>query len=124
MTVKTVTKQEFGSLVDKILGELSYSKAENISGISGEYLRKMRMGRVPSEDVIARFADAFKERGADLTALRIAAGYEQPSDVVERVAMALRCDKILTDKGKQQVLDLVKELRDKYGEPGGDAKKD
>lgn len=71
----------------------------------------MKMGAVPSEAVLERFA---KGLNADLSALRRAAGYEQPSDPVEAVELALRNVESIPEEGKRQIREFVESIRNKY----------
>ncbi len=110
MPIHTIIRPEFGEAVIKILDGVSPNQAAYKTGVSDEYIRKMAKGRVPSEVILQRFAEGL---GADLQALRIAAGYEQPSDPVERVELALR-GTTFTDAAKEQILDLIREMKEKY----------
>jgi hypothetical protein len=109
-------------LSEKLLNEKGIKPAEaaRLSGLHRATVYSIINGDKVGKDALTAFGNI----QGDPSPFLVAAGYEQPSDVVERVAMALRCDKILSEEGKQQVLEFVKEMRDKYGEPGGGAQKD
>jgi len=70
------------------------------------------MGHVPSETILECFA---KGTHADLTSLRIAAGYQPPLHVIQAVEMALRDIHGISDEGKQRIMEFVREAKEKYG---------
>jgi len=79
---------EFAIVVKEVCRGLSISKVAAYTGISFETIRKMVSdGHVPSEQMLERFATGMS---ADLTRLRVVAGYELPSDPVERCVISLR----------------------------------
>ena len=106
MTHRTVIKPEFGDAVRATLGDLSISQASYKTQISYEYMRKMTYGHVPSPDIIRRFAEGL---GVGAEPLLVVAGYEQPSDPVERVEVALRSNQQLSDAGVRRIMDFVRE---------------
>ena len=120
MPHSTIVKPEFGVLVKELMGDLSYMQVSYKTGISAEYLRLMVNGRVPSENMLQRFADGM---GADIKTLRIAAGYDQPADLVTRVEIALRSSNEISDQAKEDVLSFVREMVERYPpkKKGGDA---
>jgi hypothetical protein len=110
---------EFGVLVKSFLdkNELTYRAAAFGSGISAAYWNDMSEGRVPSEDIIARMAQAYVD--LDENALRQAAGYGpkmESMDPVEAVEFALRSQNGISDEGKKQILDFVRETQKRYSE--------
>jgi hypothetical protein len=92
MPVTTIIRPEFAQTISGIIEGLTNEQVTVRTGISSEYIRKMRSGLVPSEAIIGRFYEGLKDRGADLTKLRIAAGYEQSTDpiVAFKTAIALK----------------------------------
>lgn len=112
----------FGELVSDFLKRNSFTfrAAAFKSGISAAYWKDMSDGRVPSEDVIAKISGCFDD--LDENDLRAAAGYapnHEGMDAVKAVAIALRGQANLSDEGKQQILDFVKEVQERYGEQDG-----
>ena len=106
MAHRTVIKREFGDAVRAALGDLSISQASYKTQISYEYMRKMTYGHVPSPEIIRRFAEGL---GVDAEPLLVVAGYEQPSDPVERVEIALRGNEHLSDAGVRRIMEFVRE---------------
>lgn len=93
MPVETRISPEFGRLVSDIIGADSFGQVSIRTGISQAYLLQMKRGKVPSEQIIEKFAAGYADRGADLRALRLAAGYEPPVPFVlpvEDVDAAIR----------------------------------
>ncbi|MCK9570392.1 helix-turn-helix domain-containing protein [Candidatus Pacearchaeota archaeon] len=104
----TIIKKEFADAVREVLADITPNQASYKTGVSDEYIRKMASGRVPSEVIIERFANGM---GADLTKLRIAAGYEQSTNPVVAVNHALsQTVPNLSEFSKKQILDLVREV--------------
>lgn len=102
-------RPEFAEAVREAIGELSISQVAYKTGVSYEYVRTMvTYGRIPSEVVLHRFAEGL---GADLPTLRIAAGYDQPSDPVERVKTALNS---LPGPLEDYQVDRIRDLLEKY----------
>ena len=100
--------ERFKEAVRDALGDLSISQAAYKTGVSYEYVRTMASyGRIPSEPILGRFAEGL---GADLYKLRVAAGYEQPSDPVQRVQYALNGAPELSDVSKQMIVQFAKEV--------------
>jgi len=108
MPVETRIRPAFAEAVKAALGDLTFNQAAYKTGLSDEYIRKMAGGRVPSEHVISRFAAGL---GADLEKLRIAAGYAQPTDVVEAVDCALG-GVDLPEWAKEELRGAAEKLRD------------
>lgn len=109
--------KEFGELIKEFLdrNRLTFRAAAFGSNLSAAYWKDMSDGRVPSEDVISRIAECYED--LDENELRMAAGYAPRSesmDVVKAVEIALRGQKSIPDEGKQQILDLVKEVQQRY----------
>ena len=106
MPHRTIIKREFGDAVKAALGELSISQASYKTQISYEYIRKMGYGHVPSPEIIRRFAEGL---GIDPEPLLVTAGYEQPSDPIARVEIALRGNKQLSDAAVGRIIEFVRE---------------
>jgi hypothetical protein len=86
MPVKTVVRPQFAAAVRDALGGMRPAEASRLTEISDVYIYKMLAGRVPSEDIIHRFAEGLKK---DETTLRVAAGYEQPEDLRQYLSVCL-----------------------------------
>jgi transcriptional regulator with XRE-family HTH domain len=114
--VETRIREAFAAAVKAVLGEVTYNQAAYKTGLSDEYIRKMARGRVPSEAVLQRFAEGL---GADLQALRVAAGYERPTDPVERVEFALSGVDHLEDYQAEHLVRMIKQLAEKKKEGKG-----
>lgn len=82
MPVETRISQEFGRLVAELMENDSFGQGTIRAGISQGYLLAMKRGKVPTAGFVKKFADGYKDRGADLHKLMIAAGYEQPPEHV------------------------------------------
>ena len=106
MPHRTIIKPEFGDAVKAALGALSISQASYKTQISYEYIRKMGYGHVPSPDIIRRFAEGLS---IDPESLLVVAGYEQPSDPIVRVEIALRGNKQLSDAAVGRIIEFVRE---------------
>jgi len=111
MPQRVIIRTEFAIEVRQAMGELSPNQASYKTAISDEWIRKMLHGRVPSEEVLDRLARGLD---ADLQKLRIAAGYDQPADVITAVDLAMRCVDNISDEGKQQIRDFVKRIEKEY----------
>ena len=107
----TIIKEEFARVVKDFMRGLSAGQVSLKTGISYEYIRRMAYGHVPSEDVLKRFANGMN---VDLQTLRIAAGYEQPTDAVEAVALGLRGATNIPEDGKSQIIEFAKMIEEKY----------
>jgi hypothetical protein len=108
MPVETRVSEEFGRLVKKVMGEDSYGKATIKTGISQAYLYAMKGGKVPSREIVEKFAKGYKTA---VEPLMIAAGYTQPKDLVEVVRIALRKNDTLSEESRRIIEELVKERR-------------
>jgi hypothetical protein len=87
MAVETVYRPQFAEHLEKLFGSLTHEQAAIRTGISSEYLRKMRkLGLVPSESIVARIAAGMN---ADLHALRTAAGYASPAPLDEEKCISM-----------------------------------
>lgn len=107
----------FGQMVKTFLKEngLTFRAAALESSVSAAYWKDMSDGRVPSEEIITKISEAFE--GLDENDLLIAAGYAPKSEkmgAVKAVEFALRGQKNIPDDGKQQILDFVKQMEDRY----------
>lgn len=112
----------FGEIVKSFLvrNKLTFRAAAFQTSISAAYWKDMSDGRVPSEEVIARISDAFDD--LDENDLLLAAGYApkpEKMDAVRAVEFALRGHKNIPKEGKQQILNFVKEMEERYGGPAG-----
>ena len=88
------------------------------SSISAAYWKDMSDGRVPSEEIIERISRRFGD--LDENDLRAAAGYAlkpEKMDAVKAVEFALRGQKSIPDEGKQQIVEFVREMEERYGGP-------
>lgn len=108
---------EFGAIIKEFLREnsLTFRAAGLKSSVSAAYWKDMADGRVPSEEVIEKIAGAFER--LDENELRAAARYAPiPGrlDAVKAVEFALRGQKSISEDGKRQILDFVREIEDKY----------
>jgi hypothetical protein len=107
---------EFGNMIKVFLKErgMTFRGAGLASSISAAYWKDMSDGRVPSEEVIKRVSESFD--GVDENELRLAAGYMPRGglDAVTAVTIALRNQNSLPDEGKQQIVDFVKKIENKY----------
>ncbi len=104
MPQQVVVRPEFARAVLEELGGLTPNQASYKTQVSDEWIRKMTNGRVPSEAILQRFADGL---GADLTKLRIAAGYQQDPDV-EVALEALRGAK--TEATRRRMVEALKQI--------------
>jgi hypothetical protein len=108
---------EFGRLISEFLAakQITFRRASLQSGLSAAYWTDMAGGRVPSEDVIEKIAEAFQDINEN--ELRSAAGYAlKPGsiDPVEAVDFVLRGQDRLPEKAKREILDFVRETAEKY----------
>lgn len=109
--------REFGALVSRFLKEsrLTFRAVALETSISAAYWKDMADGRVPSEDIIARMCDRFAE--LDENELRVAAGYmPRPDgiDAVGAVEIALRGNRTISQEGKRQILEFVREKQEQF----------
>ena len=104
MPQNTVIREEFAQAMRLALCGLTPNQASYKVQVSDEWIRKMLKGRVPSEAIIHRIAV-----GLDVneTELLIAAGYEQPSDLVERCLISLRNSDI-SEEGIKAIEDFIR----------------
>ena len=114
---------KFGELISSFLkrNKLTFRAAALQSSVSAAYWKDMSDGRVPSEEIIARISDCFED--LDGNDLRSAAGYAikvDKLDAVKAVEFALRGQQMISEEGKQQILDFVKEIEERYGQKGND----
>ena len=112
----------FGGLVKDFLHRngLTFRGAALQTGVSAAYWKDMSDGRVPSEEVITRISAAFHD--LDENELRAAAGYAMKSEnlnAVQAVEFALRGQKAIPKEGKQQILDFVKDIEERFGKKKG-----
>jgi len=80
MPHETIIREQFAIAINEALNGLTPNEASYKTKVSDEWIRKMSHGRVPSESILAKMANGL---GADLRALRVAAGYEQPTTIAE-----------------------------------------
>jgi hypothetical protein len=104
-------------MVRKFLDDqgLTFRGAGFKSSVSAAYWKDMSDGRVPSEEMISKMAESFKE--LDENELRLAAGYAPVAGnvgAVKAVEFALRSQDNISDEGKKQILDFVKKIEKKY----------
>jgi transcriptional regulator with XRE-family HTH domain len=111
--VHTVIRPEFGVAVKEALGGMKAGEASIKTGISDVYIYKMLQGRVPSEDIIRRFA---KGLDVDEGKLLIAAGYRQTTDILEAVEDAIRRTGKMTDEQIQDIKEKLKNILGQYFE--------
>ena len=112
---------EFGRLIKEFMARngLTFRAAGLRSSISAAYWKDMSDGRVPSEDVIERIAESFEDM--DIDEMRAAAGYAPiPGrvDAVKAVEFALRGQQTIPEEGKQQIIDFVRRIEEKYRKKG------
>lgn len=103
----------FSDLVSAILDKrcISLRGAMLKTGVTHSVIGEMRKGIIPSRDTIGRFA---KGMGVSEQELMVAAGYEQATDAVEAVYLALRGATNIPDEGKKQILDFAKKIEQRY----------
>ncbi len=107
---------EFGDIIKDFLkrNSMTFRAAGLKTGVSAAYWKDMSDGRVPSEDIISKISEPFDD--LDENELRAAAGYApNPAtmDALTAVSIALRHQKDISKKAKQQILDFVKEIQDR-----------
>jgi hypothetical protein len=108
---------DFAGLIRKILDQngLTFRAAGLRTSVSAAYWKDMADGRVPSEEVIDRIAVAFTD--VSVNELRLSAGYcvkPDSTDAVTAVDFALRSQKSIPEEGKKQILELVRQIEEKY----------
>ena len=114
MPQNLILKPEFQAAVTEALQGLSVNQASYKTGISYEWLRRMvKYGHVPSEEIIERLAEGL---GADLHSLRIAAGYEEETDILKRTDLFLNGSPELSEFTKDEIRRLVQEAIEKSQE--------
>jgi hypothetical protein len=82
---------EFGRIVSMIIGRRGLREAEELTGISAAYLGAMKAGKVPSEEIIARFVVGFNVQGELATRLYEAAKAVK-GDLDPELIMQFACD--------------------------------
>jgi len=112
---------EFGRVIKELLERhnLTLRGAGFKSNISAAYWKDMSDGRVPSEEIIAKIAEAFDD--VDENELRAAAGYAPipgQADAVKAVEFALRGQDNIPEEGKRQILEFVKKIEQNYRNKG------
>lgn len=112
---------EFGRRIRQILDDksLTFRAAGLQTSISAAYWKDMADGRVPSQEIIERIAEAMPD--VDENELLTAAGYSPKiaeMDAVQAVEFALRGQKTIPEEGKRQILEFVEEMQEKYGGEG------
>lgn len=120
MPVETRISAEFGKIVTELMGEDSLGQGTVRTSISTAYLMWMKRGKVPKPDVIRRFAEGYKDRGADLQKLMIAAGYEQPTDALSAIGRALQDVTDIDEAQKEKILRYAEKV--KRGDPASQRK--
>ena len=108
---------EFGRIITNLLAKngLTFRGAAMKSSISAAYWKDMSDGRVPSEDILDKIAASFED--ADMDELRASAGYAPipgKLDPVRAVEFALRGQNNIPEEGKDQILDFVRKIEQKY----------
>ena len=111
----------FGGMIKDFLKRngLTFRGAALQTSVSAAYWKDMSDGRVPSEEVIARISAAFHD--LDENELRASVGLALKSEnvnAVQAVEFALRGQKDIPEAGKQQILDFVNEIQERYGKKG------
>ena len=76
MPVETRIRPGFGKLIKEIIGSDSLGQASVRTSISKAYLLQIVAGKVPSREIISKFAEGYADRNADLHSLLVAADYE------------------------------------------------
>lgn len=76
--------------VQNIMQGLSLEQAGIRTQLASETIRKMKLGKVPEPQTLRAFAEGFNDCGADYHRLMIICGYEEPTDLMERLETATR----------------------------------
>lgn len=105
---------EFGDAIKAFLqrNSLTFRAAAFKSGISAAYWKDMSDGRVPSDEVIGKIAAPFDD--LDENELRAMAGYApnpNTMDALTAVSIALRHQKDISETGKKQIIEFVREIQ-------------
>jgi len=111
MKAQLICSEEFQSILREAMAQrgIGISAAAYKCGVSYEWMRKMvQMGHIPSQEVLALVA---KGLDLDLGRLRLIAGYDKPRDLIELADLALRADPDISDEGRKQILDLIREVK-------------
>lgn len=111
MPVETRISASFGNLVRLFMGEDTYGQGTIKTGISQAYLLAMGRGKVPTRAIVEKFSDGYKLADSNRTRILVAAGYEQPPplEAIDAGLARLRQAGEITDIGKQQIEDFIKE---------------
>lgn len=100
--------EAFGRLVTETVGTDSLGRAQIKTQISQAYLLAMKRGKVPSREIIERFANGYN---MPIAPFLKAAGFDVTSDPIEAVDIALRQTvPELSDFDKERILDVVREV--------------
>ncbi len=108
MPVETRISPEFGGLVRALMGDDTYGQGTIKTGISQAYLLAMGRGKVPTRAIVERFVAGYKLSSEDRSKLLVAAGYDQPSELVPAVEAALPPVSDISEEEKAELLDMVK----------------
>lgn len=99
---------ELAQIINQAMEEYGLKSTEagaDHVGISYEWFRRIRGGHIPAEPTLERVIQAFK---LDRHKIMVIAGYEQPTDVLEAVEMAIRGTGKLTE---EQIADTKEKLK-------------
>lgn len=102
--------EEFGRLITETVGRMSLYEAGELTKLSYETIRKMKMGKVAEKETIERFLIGFPD--ADAHEIMMYAGYEEPRDTISAISMVLMKDKVLSERTKLRILEQVRRMID------------
>ncbi|MEN6566014.1 MAG: hypothetical protein ABFC57_06910 [Veillonellales bacterium] len=118
MPIGVTHKEEFADLINRLTKDLTNEQVSVRTGVSSEYIRKMRkFGQVPSEDVLERIAIGLADRGAKIDDLRVASGYEQPSNPIkgiENVIVKYRIEGKITPALQKKLMQCVRDVIEEF----------
>lgn len=111
MPVETTVRTEWAACIRQLMGDKNPATFAADVAASETYVRKWLNGVVPTEAMVSQIATRL---GVDLHMLRIAAGYEESNDPIERVEGALRgiYSNATIEIAKPLIREMIKELEE------------
>ena len=108
----TEFRDELAKYINSLLSDCKNEAIGKLCKLSPETIRRLRLGKVPEEGTLIKFA---RGMNCDLDELLIAAGYKEPSneEMLKNVIGALRGDHP-TPAGDKQIRDFIDEMFEKY----------